>query len=90
MSVSSPSVNLTPRSTLGDQGVAFEFLPGLLRFPGQLEYHGQGGQSRSHALGPLRPVPEGRKGALDRVGGPDRDPVLRREVVKRKIVIYFF
>jgi hypothetical protein len=63
---------------------AFQSTPGSGRRIDQFEHHQPGGLRRQRSLGPHRSVPHRGEHALDRIGGPQVDPVLGREVAERQ------
>jgi hypothetical protein len=61
--------------------------PAVLRGLDELECHGQARRPRARSLGDLGPVPDRGEGGLDRVGGPQVDPVLGGVVVERQQLV---
>ena len=68
----------------GDQVGSGDRAPPVLGGLDELEHHGEGGGRASGAAGDLGAELDGGERRLDRVRGPQVDPVLGREVVERQ------
>jgi len=67
LNVAEPVPELNPFYDFGQAVLAVEFAPFALRRHHQLERHGQPGLAAEASLGAFCAVPDGRKGALDRI-----------------------
>ena len=67
LKLAEPVAELNPLDDLGQSVLAVEFAPLLLRRHHQPERHGQPGLAAEASLGAFCAVPDGRKGALDRI-----------------------
>jgi hypothetical protein len=66
----------------GQAGNAASFKPAALGAFDQHEHHRQNAFPRDTAQSLDRTQPHGGEGGFDRVGGPNRNPVLRRKLIK--------